>query len=99
MPTYTYEKSASVWNQTWDFLCYTHVDNPSKNYAYGKLVGCLTTNELLFDTYVNDKLLHGMPSVVAFLLSATYGTAQLQGNECSCVSRGLHASDTRVSSE
>ena len=28
-----------------------------------------------------------------------YGTAQLQGNERSRVSRGLHASDTRVSSE
>ena len=25
-----------------------------------------TTNELLFDTYVNNKLLNGMPSVVAF---------------------------------
>ena len=25
-----------------------------------------TTNELLFDTYVNNKPLNGMPSVVAF---------------------------------
>ena len=25
-----------------------------------------TTNELLFDTYVDNKLLNGMPSVVAF---------------------------------
>ena len=37
-----------------------------------------TTNELLFDTYVNNKLLNGMPSVVAFYYQlATYGTAQL----------------------
>ena len=31
------------------------------------------TNELLFDTYVNNKLLNGMPSVVAFYYQlATY---------------------------
>ena len=38
---------------------------------FGKLVDWLTyhkhtTNKLLFDTYVNNKLLNGMPSVVAF---------------------------------
>ena len=33
------------------------------------------------------------------LESLNYGTAQLQGNECLHVTRGLHASDTRVSSE
>ena len=42
LPTYM-KKSTSVRNQTWDFLYYTqHVYNPSKNPAYGKLVGCLT---------------------------------------------------------
>ena len=36
-----------------------------------------TTNELLFDTYVNNKLTHGMPSVVVFYYQlATYGIAQ-----------------------
>ena len=61
-----YEKSISVWNQTQDLQYYTNVNNPSNNYAYGKLVICHTTNELLFDTYINNELLYGMPSVVVF---------------------------------
>ena len=42
--------------------------NSSKNHVCGKLVGCLTYyKQLLFDTmYVNNKLPHGMPSVVEF---------------------------------
>ena len=49
---------------------HTHVDNPSNNYTCGILVGCLynipQTNYYLTPTYINNKLLHGMPSVVAF---------------------------------
>ena len=70
LPTYKYEKSTAVWNRTQDLLYYTqHVFNPSKTHACDSLVGCLTystTNGLLFDTYVNNKLPHGMSSVVAF---------------------------------
>ena len=61
--------SAAVWNRTQDLLYYApHVYSPSKNQACAKLVGCLTytTNGLLFDTYVNNKPPHGMPSVMAF---------------------------------
>ena len=31
-----------------------------------------TTNELLFDTYVNNKVLNGMPSAVAFYYQLVY---------------------------
>ena len=62
------KKSAAVWNRTRDLLYYTpHVYSPSKNQACTKLVGCLTYHKrLLFDTYVNNKPPHGMPSVMAF---------------------------------
>ena len=39
-----------------------YVDHPSNNYASGMLVGCLTYD------YLTTKLLHAMPSVVAFYL-------------------------------
>ena len=49
-----------------------HSSNILPSYVATKCI----TNELLFDTYVNNKLLNGMPSVVAFycgiLLSASY---------------------------
>ena len=64
-----HEKSASVWNRTWDLLYYKQVHSPLINFALwqvGGLSNIHTTNELLLDTYVNNKLLNGMPSVVAF---------------------------------
>ena len=69
-----YEKTTSVWNQTQGLLYYTHVDKPSNNYACGKLqlVGCLTYHKRIiikFDTYVNNKLLHGMPLLWHFIIS------------------------------
>ena len=63
------KKSASLWNRTQDLLYYRHGHNPPINFAFwqvGGLANIRTTNELLFDTCVNNKLLNGMPSVVAF---------------------------------
>ena len=60
-------KRASLKNSTWDLLYYTqHVYNPSKNHACSRLVDYPTYHKLLFDTFVNNKLPYGMPSVVAF---------------------------------
>ena len=40
--------------------------SPPINFAFWQVGGLANIDKLLFDTYVNNKLLNGIPSVVAF---------------------------------
>ena len=69
----TYEKSVSLWNQTWDLQYYTSVNNPSNKYACGKLVGCLTYHKWVTIWYLCKQRTTPWNAICCgILLSASY---------------------------